>query len=258
MIPFYTQKNLPSAAGRVMLFTGNCKDFMHNIQKIKAESLRTQVYGTLKEKLMQGAWREGEKLPSEHEFCAMFGVSRVTIRAALQQLEILGLVETKQGGGTFVTRFSISRNVDTLHPLIQIQQNQDLITVMEYRKIVEKGTIGLAREKITPEDFALLEETYTTMTDESCGIDEFIQADFAFHCRLARISQNSMIIKVFDLLHEILYTAMRDIVHLTGRANGPVYHRKIIDALKNGDKAECEALMEDHIEKNIEVIRGRL
>jgi GntR family transcriptional repressor for pyruvate dehydrogenase complex len=120
---------------------------MHNIQKIKAESLRTQVYATLKEKLMQGAWQVGEKLPSEHEFCRLFGVSRVTIRAALQQLEILGLVETKQGGGTFVKNFSVSRNVDTLHPLIQIQQNQDLVTVMEYRKIVEKGTIGLAREK---------------------------------------------------------------------------------------------------------------
>jgi GntR family transcriptional repressor for pyruvate dehydrogenase complex len=229
---------------------------MHNIQKIKAESLRTQVYSTLKEKLMQGAWHEGEKLPSEHEFCAMFGVSRVTIRAALQQLEILGLVETKQGGGTFVKQFSISRNMDTLHPLIQLQQNQDLITVMEYRKIVEKGTIGLAQEKIVPEDFALLEETYTTMIDETRSIDEFIRADFAFHCQLARISQNSMIIKVFELLHEILFTAMRDIVHLAGRT-GPSFHRKIIDALKKGDKAECEALMEAHIEKNIEVIRGK-
>ena len=49
---------------------------MHNIQKIKAESLRTQVYATLKEKLMQGAWQVGEKLPSEHEFCRLFGVRR--------------------------------------------------------------------------------------------------------------------------------------------------------------------------------------
>jgi GntR family transcriptional repressor for pyruvate dehydrogenase complex len=231
---------------------------MHNIRKIKAESLRNQVYTTLKEKLMQGAWQVGEKLPSEHEFCAMFGVSRVTIRAALQQLEILGLVETKQGGGTFVKNFSISRNVDTLHPLIQIQQNQDLITVMEYRKIIEKGTIGLAREKITPEDFALLEETYTTMIDETCSTDEFIRADFLFHYQLALISRNSMIIKVYELINEILFTAMREVVRLTGRVNGPIYHRKIIDALKKGDKAECETLMEEHIEGNIEVIRGKI
>jgi GntR family transcriptional repressor for pyruvate dehydrogenase complex len=227
---------------------------MHSIQKIKAESLRAQVYSTLKEKLMQGVWQEGEKLPSEHEFCALFGVSRVTIRAALQQLEILGLVETKHGGGSFVKQFSISRNVDTLHPLIQIQQNQDMITVMEYRKIIEKGTIGLAKEKITEKDFVLLEKTYDTMADEACSMDEYIRADFAFHSHLARISQNSMIIKVYELINEILFTAMRDIVHLAGRT-GHAYHRKIIDSLKTATKAECEALMEAHIERNIGVIR---
>lgn len=228
---------------------------MHNIRKIKAESLRTQVYATLKKKLVQGVWQVGEKLPSENEFCRLFGVSRVTIRAALQQLEILGLVETKHGGGTFVKNFSVSRNVDTLHPLIQIQQNQDLVTVMEYRKIVEKGTIGLAWEKITPDDFVFLEETYATMTDETRSTDEYIRADFDFHSHLARISQNSMIIKVYELINEILFTAMQDIVRLAGRS-GPIYHRKIIDALKKGDKAECEALMEEHIERNIEVIRN--
>jgi GntR family transcriptional repressor for pyruvate dehydrogenase complex len=231
---------------------------MESIKKIKTKSLRSQVYATLKEQLMNGAWREGEKLPSEHEFCDMFGVSRVTIRAALQQLEILGLVETKHGGGTFVNKFSISRNVDTLHPLIQIQKNQDLITVMEYRKIVEKGTIGLAREKITADDIAFLEQTYATMMDDSCDIDEYIQADIAFHSRLARISQNAMIIKVYELINEILATSIRDIVHLAGRDKGPVFHRKMIDALKKGDKAECEALMEAHIERNIEAVRGKV
>lgn len=228
---------------------------MQTIKRIKAESLRAQVYSTLKNKIMQGDWQEGEKLPSEHEFCAMFGVSRVTIRAALQQLEILGLVETKHGGGTFVKQFSISRNMDTLHPLIQIQKNQDLITVMEYRKIVEKGTIGLVKEKIIEVDFTGLEETYAIMINPACETDDFIRADFDFHYQLARISKNSMIIKVYELMNEILYSAMQDIVHLAGRT-GPAYHRKLIDALKNGTKAECESLMEEHIDKNIEVIRG--
>ena len=227
---------------------------MHKtIKSIRKKSLRSQVYSTLKEKLMLGAWQEGEKLPSEQEFCTLFGVSRVTIRAALQQLEILGLVETKQGEGTFVRKFSISSTVDTLHPIIQLQHNQDLITVMEYRKIVEKGTINLALKRITADDIAALEKTYNTMIDENCSEDDFIQADFDFHYLLAKTSQNSMIIKVYELIFEILFTAMRDIVHLAGKT-GPFYHRKIIDALKKGDKTECESIMEEHIQKNIEVI----
>jgi GntR family transcriptional repressor for pyruvate dehydrogenase complex len=229
---------------------------MESIKKIKTKSLRSQVYTTLKARLMKGAWQEGEKLPSEHEFCALFGVSRVTIRAALQQLEILGLVETKHGGGTFVKKFSISRNVDTLHPLIQIQKNQDLITVMEYRKIIEKGTIGLAQGKITPDDIACLEQTYAIMADESRDIEEYTQADIDFHRYLARVSGNSMIIKVYDLINEILSTTMRDFIQLAGRRNGPDFHRRMIDALKKGDKAECESLMEAHIEGNIEALRN--
>ena len=127
---------------------------------------------------------------------------------------------------------------------------------MEYRKIIEKGTIGLAVEKITEDDFALLEKTCVVMSNPECDLDEYTQADLDFHHHLARISQNSMIIKVYDLISEILTTAMRDLIHLAGRANGPVFHRNIIDALRKHDKAECEALMEAHIESNIEAIRG--
>ena len=72
------------------------------LKSIKKESLRSQVYVQLKAQLMEGVWKVGEKLPSENELCATFGVSRVTVRAALQQLEILGLVETKHGMPDFL------------------------------------------------------------------------------------------------------------------------------------------------------------
>jgi GntR family transcriptional repressor for pyruvate dehydrogenase complex len=231
---------------------------MNSIKKIKAESLRAQVYAKLKEQLMSGTWKEGEKLPSEHEFCAMFGVSRVTVRAALQQLGILGFIETKHGGGTFVKKFSSIEKVDTLHPMFQIQKNQDLITVMEYRKIIEKGIVGIAMEKITAEDIRFLEETLAAMIKNASDIDSFFQADLAFHNHLAKTTQNSMIIKVHELINEILTTAMKDMVQMIGTKIGPIYHKKIIDALKKKDKAECEKQMEAHIEENIRVIHKQI
>jgi GntR family transcriptional repressor for pyruvate dehydrogenase complex len=227
------------------------------IKKIKAESLRSQVYTRIKEQLMNGAWKPGAKLPSEHEFCSLFGVSRVTVRAAIQQLEILGLVETKQGGGTFVRNLSPLEGVDTFHPLLRIQKNQDLITVLEYRKIIEKGTIGLAQEKIGPGDIAFLEETYKTMVNSEYDAEEYTAADLAFHYRLAEITRNSIIIKVYDLINGILSAAMKDIVHILGRNIGLTYHRKIIDTLKKGNKKKSEALIEEHIEETIRAIRNR-
>lgn len=121
---------------------------MAKLKKIKTESLRSQVYMQLKSQL-NGVWKAGEKLPSESELCDTFGVSRVTVRAAIQQLEILGLIETQHGGGNFVRDFSTINALDTLHPLIQISENQDIITVLEYRKIIEKGHHRAGR----PEDY---------------------------------------------------------------------------------------------------------
>jgi GntR family transcriptional repressor for pyruvate dehydrogenase complex len=228
---------------------------MYGIEKLKTESLRSQVYGKLKEQLMAGVWKEGEKLPSEHELCGMFGVSRVTIRGAIQQLEILGLVETKHGGGTFARNFSPAERVDSLHPLMRIQKNQDLITVLEYRKIIEKGIIGLAVEKISPQDIDFLEETYAAMERDIHHETEYIEADLAFHTRLAEVTGNSIIIKVHELISGILSAAMIDVVHLLGRNIGLPYHRQIIDALKGKDKGVCEALMEEHIEETIRAIQ---
>lgn len=229
---------------------------MAKLKKIKTESLRSQVYMQLKSQLMGGVWKAGEKLPSENELCQTFGVSRVTVRAAIQQLEILGLVETRHGGGNFVKDFSTINAMDAFHPLIQISENQDIITVLEYRKIIEKGTIGLVVPKITPKDIEYLEETYSMMQAlaDSNQSDKQASADHLFHYRLAQIAKNPIIIKVYEIINVILAAAMVDIVELLGTELGLRYHRELIDALKSGDKALCESLMDAHIEETIQSI----
>jgi len=226
------------------------------LKKIKTESLRSQVYVQLKTQLMEGVWKVGEKLPSENELCATFGVSRVTVRAAIQQLEIIGLVDTRHGGGNFVRDFSTINAMDAFHPLIQINENRDIITVLEYRKIVEKGTIGLVVPKITQKDIDYLEETYTMMMDLANTSEPKKQAsaDHLFHYRLAQIAQNPIITKVYEIINVILSAAMVDIVKLLGTEMGLRYHRQLIDALKSGDKILCENLMDAHIEETIQEV----
>jgi GntR family transcriptional repressor for pyruvate dehydrogenase complex len=228
---------------------------MYKIEKLKTESLRTQVYSKLKEQLLRGVWKEGEKIPAEHALGTMFGVSRVTIRAALQQLEILGLVETKQGGGTFVKNFSSIERMDTFHPFMQIQKNQDLITILEYRQIIEKGSVGMAQERVTPEDIRSLEEIYQIMVNTVEDLKAFSEADLAFHYRIAEITRNAIIIKVYGLINEILSVAMEDIVLQLGSRDGLTYHQMLIDALKEGDKTKTEAIMGEHLEVTIKRIR---
>jgi GntR family transcriptional regulator, transcriptional repressor for pyruvate dehydrogenase complex len=229
------------------------------LKRVKTTSLRSKVYIQLKSQLMQGVWKIGERLPSENELCQTFGVSRITVRAAIQQLEILGLVETRHGGGTFVRDFSTIDAIDVLHPMIQLRENRDIITVLEYRKIIEKGTIGLVVSKLTDKDIEFLEKTYTLMVKYDGGEEREKQAsaDSAFHYRLAQMTQNPIILKVYELIKEIMSTAMVDIVGLLGTEIGLRYHRMLIDALKKRDKALCESLMEAHIEETIQAILKR-
>lgn len=226
---------------------------MARLKNIKTVSLRSQVYAQLKAQLIEGTWKVGEKLPSENELCTTFGVSRVTVRAAIQQLEILGLIETRHGGGNFVREFSSVNAINTFHPLINIGKNQDIITVLEYRKIIEKGTIGLAVAKATPEDIEHLEETYSIMVALADSNDPVRQADAdnQFHCLLAQIAQNPILIKAYEHINVILSSTMVEIVGLLGTDLGLLYHRKLIDAIRNQDKELCEKLMEEHIEQTI-------
>ena len=232
---------------------------MAKLKRIKTESLRSQVYVQLKSMLMEGVWKAGEKMPSENELCEKLGVSRVTVRAAIQQLEILGLIETRHGGGNFVMDFSSISAMNAFHPLIQIGENQDIITVLEYRKIVEKGTIGLVVHKITPKDIEYLEETYSMMASLAGkhASEKQASADHLFHYRLAEISQNPIIKKVYEIINVILSAAMVDVVDLLGTEIGLRYHRKLIDALKSGDQSLCENLMDAHIEETIQEIQKK-
>ncbi len=227
---------------------------MAKLHRVKTDSLRTQIYVQLKNQLLNGAWKVGEKLPSENQLCETFGVSRVTVRAAIQQLEILGMVETKHGGGTYVLELPAVMTINNLQPSMLSNRNHDIITVLEYRKIIEKGTIGLAVEKICNKDFEYLEETYNTMLASTDDHSRFAQADFKFHLRIAEIANNPIINNLYHLINQIMTASMADIVDLLGCEIGLYYHRKLIDALRARDKPTCEAEMEKHIDVTIQAI----
>lgn len=227
---------------------------MASLHRVKTESLRSQIYVQLKNQLLDGAWAVGERIPSESQLCETFGVSRVTVRAAIQQLEILGLVETRHGGGSYVRSLPAVTAIDNLHPSVFLGRNQDVITVLEYRKIVEKGTIGLAVAKATTKDIEYLESTYRTMMSSTEDHARFAEADFKFHTRIAEIAHNPIINKVYQLINQIMTSSISDIVELLGCGIGLHYHRTIIDALRSGDKLACESEMEKHIEATIQAI----
>ena len=224
----------------------------------KTQSLRAQIYQSLKAQIEDGAWKIGEKFPSESQLCKEYGVSRVTIRSAIQQLEAVGLVQTNQGGRTTVLRTREKGTVSVLHPLHLSDFKTDIIKVLEYRMVVEKGTIGLAVQNITDEDLIDLEEIYNTMLVHHDDIEQFSQADYLFHRKIAESSKNPILIQAQRGIDELLSSTMDSIVSLLGCAIGIRYHRLLLSALRTRNKAACEQLMEEHLQATIDGIKNFL
>ena len=224
----------------------------------KTTSLRAQIYQELRRKIENGSWAIGTKIPSEKMLCDEYGVSRITIRSAIQQLEALGFVHTHQGEGTKVVRTHAKGSVKSLNPLKPSSLQEDIIKVLEYRMVVERGTIGLAVQRITDEDIAELEDIFNTMVVSHDDIDAFSRADYQFHGKIAEFSGNPILIQANQAIEEVLSTTMHSIVAILGCALGIRYHRLLVVSLRQRDKKACEELMEEHVQTTIDGVKAFL
>lgn len=225
------------------------------IKNIKSVKIHAQVYEQLKARLLEGRWKAGEKIPSEAELCRLTGVSRVSVRTALKSLIAQGFLVSKQGEGTFVVDVSADMNLDILVPLIGLDK-KDILEVLEYRKILEVGIVPLIIKNITDADLRYLEanlqELERTPEDK---IGKITELDLAFHRKLSLIAGNSLIIKVNHILGNLFEKSMEDVVVALGNRVGRVYHRKIFEALRKGDRQETSDILEEHIQDTIDSIK---
>jgi DNA-binding FadR family transcriptional regulator len=225
------------------------------LKPIKKESVRTQVFRQLREQILRRNWPPGSKIPSEHELSKSMGVSRMSIREGLQRLVSLGILETRHGEGTFVRELGGETLFNALIPLLALDDT-DIFHVLEYRRIIEKGTAALAAERATAADISELEAVYGRMEAACADVPGFAAADLEFHLALAKATANPVIIKVNNVLRSILSVSMENIVETLGVRDGLHYHRLIIDALKTRDGAAAEKIMEEHVVRTVARLRA--
>jgi len=224
------------------------------LKAIKRQSLKEQVFIQLRDQVVRRVWEPGSKIPSENELSIAMGVSRVSIRGGLQMLVTLGLLETRHGAGTFVREFSGDIYLNELFPMIALGKSR-LFHVLQYRHVMEKGTVTIVVEKATDVTIGGLEECYANMERNVADIPAFARADLDFHLFLARATENPIIIKVTDIIRNILSASLEDIVSALGVEDGLRYHKKIIEAIRDRDSVEAQRIMEEHIVKTIERLR---
>ena len=223
---------------------------------IRHSSVKNQVFEQLRDRILERTWLPGTKIPSENALAAALGVSRVSIREALHMLASLGLLETRQGGGTYVRAYSGEVFLNPLIPMLVLDA-PDVLHVLEYRRIVEKGIVSLVVKRAGEAEIAELEGAFRAMEKHRDDARAFAQADLSFHLVLAKATRNPVVMKANAVITDVLKGTMYGIVDSLGTRDGLYYHRQILDAIKVRDGSRAEALMEEHVERTIRRLKRK-
>lgn len=224
------------------------------IQHIPKNNIADMVLEQIKHAISSGEWVPGSKIPSENELATRMGVSRISVRSALQKLSSLGIVESRQGEGTYVCELNSGLVFNSLVPVMMLR-NHDMQHVLEFRTLLECGGTALAAERATEEDIVLLEKNYALLTTLQHDSPDRIMVDWEFHFLIAQTTKNPMITQVFLVIKDVLIDSMREIAKVMTENNALRYHRDIIEAIKLHNCVVAQDLMQEHLQDTLEFVK---
>lgn len=174
-----------------------------SLPNIKKEKISDQVYRLLKEKIVSGQWPVGYRIPSEPELSEQFGVSRISVRTALQKLAALGLLDIRVGDGTFVTAVSVSSYVSEIGSLLF--RPKSYMDIAQLRRAIELESGYFAAVHATPEQLEILHGYLEELLEAVRGkdVDAYMESDRKFHRYVAEISKNELFVSMFDFFETI-------------------------------------------------------
>jgi GntR family transcriptional repressor for pyruvate dehydrogenase complex len=214
------------------------------IKKILRNGVPDQVYSQLKENVAQGVWQPGDKIPSENQLVSLFGVSRASIRMAIQRMITLGLLESRVGDGTYVKAFTPGVYINELVPLVL--KPEDQLEIMEFRRALEAGALRLAAERATDEDLIELESIHARARKafKALDLETYFKEDLQFHMQIFKMSKNSIFVTTVETLGDVLfphfYSVARDFFQTSEVPSDEAdMHTAIVEALKKRDAAAC-------------------
>lgn len=220
--------------------------------KINRTSIVDQVCQRIKQDIVEGTWKPGDKLPSEAEFAEAFGVNRLSVRMALQKLNTLGIIETRVGEGSFVRDFSLQ---PVLSELTVFYEGEDKYRdVQQLRSLLENECLDLAIRSATDEDKQHLKEAldhfnhclalFNEDIDDPQNLDKMVDADFNFHYQIIQMSHNQLYKDIYYMVQQLVRDHITKLVwtnsHNRKAAGYPPLgddnqHWEIYQSILNGD-----------------------
>ncbi len=220
-----------------------------NIKPVSRKTMYEGIVLQIRAMIERGELAPGDKLPPERRLAEMFSVSRNTVREAIKALAEKGVLESRQGAGTFVCAPDSGDFVTSFAESV-LRNQPDLRDIFEVRKLIEPEIAALAARNISPGDVTWLENV---LQEQEAAYEEGVfggNLDQLFHEILAEASGNRVLRAVVVALHDDLYESRSLGLQSRERQKASlVAHKAIVEAVREGRVMQAEKAMRDHLEQ---------
>lgn len=230
------------------------RGIMHRVtfKPIETSNIYTRVIHQILTLIRNGSLKQGDQLPSETQLTMEFGVSRSSVREALKALEVLGIIKSKTGVGSFVKEDTLSDAAFSL--LHELAEEGGPFEIMEARKAIEPQIAFLAALRRTADDLKAMERVLDMMEQQVAQGESTMEVDLEFHLLFAAACGNPVLADCMRLISSRMkkrfWQAMKaDSLSVPGRpAVYLEHHRKVLKAIDEQDGPKAEAAMLEHLE----------
>lgn len=209
-------------------------------------SATDQVVERIKLAVRHGELSLGDRLPNESIMAEQLGVGRSTLREAIKILTAFGVVESRQGAGTYIVDKS-AQNFFEFMGFFPSEEND--VNYLELRRVLEVGNITTIYSKIDEDELQKLDKLVAIM-NQPHRIDEYVDADLSFHRTLIAHMNNPMLIQLNDMLAYLRNELLNRIFYYPEIVEDAyIEHGRIVAALRSRNLEECVAAVNYHLDK---------
>jgi len=216
------------------------------VEPIRRNRLYQGIVSQIQGLLERGELQPGDQLPPERQLAEQFQVSRASVREALRSLELLGIVETRAGGGTFVRQATAG---DLARPLSALMsRGHSVADIIEVRGLIEPAIAARAAERIGAAELAELRVILNAQAAKIGSGEPYAEEDARFHELIGQAARNELLVTMLGVIWDVLRSSREEWLQSNHRAHRSIdAHERILAALEAHDPETARVVAAEHI-----------
>ncbi len=202
----------------------------------------------IKEMIIEGELRPGERLPPEKELGDRLGVSRSSLREAVKALAVIRVLDVRRGDGTYVTSLQPALLMEALSFVVDLHSDRSVLEIFQVRRILEPAAASIAAHRISADQLTAL-EAHIDATDPDGPMEELVRHDLQFHQGIVEAGGNEYLSRLVESMQSgtVRARVWRGITQEGAGSRTIAEHRAILAALRDHDAELASALTLAHI-----------